>query len=45
MVINLPALYVGDNDAIATVLDVEYLRDVLPNVIKFEALQDYSHMY
>ena len=38
------AIYVGDIDATATVPDGEHLRDVLPNVIKFEVLPDCSHM-
>ena len=38
------ALYLGDMDSTATIPDGEHLRDVLPNVIKFEVLRDCSHM-
>jgi len=38
------SIFVGETDSTAVVADAEHLRDVLPDVIHFEILEDCSHM-
>ena len=38
------SIFVGDTDTTAVIADAEHLRDVLPNVLSFEVLEDCSHM-